>query len=245
MVDAVLGYCRGPVADLFLDPAARPAALAALARTARALLAAGHGGTRLSATRTLVDCAYDADSARELRGWYEDGAVPGGAPLDQELRWRALGRLAVLGAATAADIDAEAARDPSAVGREGAARCRAALPAAEAKAAAWEALFHDDSLSNYLFLAGAQGFWQPEHEALTADYVPRYFAEAPALAARRGPVLAELAGRLAFPAHSVTPGTLALARACLDSAAAPPAFHRALADRTADLARTLRLRRTA
>jgi aminopeptidase N len=245
VVDAVLGHCRGPVADLFLDPAARPAALAALARTARRLLDAGRDGTWLSATRTLVDCAHDAGSARELRGWYEAGAVPGGSPLDPELRWRALGRLAVLGEATAADIDAEAARDPSAVGREGAARCRAALPTAEAKAAAWEALFHDDSLSNYLFRACAQGFWQPEHEALTAGYVRRYFAEAPALAARRGPVLAELAGRLAFPAHSVTPATLALARECLASATAPPAFHRALTDRTADLARTLHLRRTA
>jgi aminopeptidase N len=153
-------------------------------------------------------------------------------------------RLAVLGEASAADIDAELARDPSAVGREGAARCRAALPTKEAKAAAWEAMFHDDSLSNYLFTADAQGFWQPEHLGVTGPYVERYFAEAPGFAARRGPVLAELAGKSAFPAPAVAPATLALARACLASPGLHPAFHRALTDQTSDLTRILHLRRT-
>ena len=65
-------------------------------------------------------------------------------------------------------------RDPSATGLEGAARCRAALPDPEAKRAAWEAMFATDDLSNYLFTATAQGFWQPEQTDLVREYVTRY-----------------------------------------------------------------------
>ncbi|WP_327291633.1 aminopeptidase N [Streptomyces sp. NBC_01198] len=239
IVDAVLTFARGPLADQYLDPALRPDALRTLAEVARALLAAGLDGTRLSATRTLVDAALDAG---ELRGWYDGGEIPGGPPLDPELRWRMLLRLAVLGAAGRADIDAELARDPSAVGREGAARCRAALPDAAAKAAAWEAMFHDDSQSNYLFTANAQGFWHPEHVALTAEYVERYFPEVVPLAARRGTAIAEAAGRTAFPATAVSTTTLALGHACLSTPSITPALHRALTDRLDDLSRTLRIR---
>ncbi|NUS15677.1 MAG: aminopeptidase N [Streptomyces sp.] len=245
IVDAVLTFCRGPVADQYLDPAARPAALRDLAGVARRLLATGLDGTRLSATRALVDCAYDDASAAELRRWYDGGGIPGGSPLDPELRWRMLLRLAVLGAADAADVDAELARDPGASGREGAARCRAALPDAAAKEAAWQAMFGDDTVSNYLFRAHAQGFWQPEHAELTQPYAERYFGEAVALAGRRGTALAELAGRFAFPATAVSRTTLDLGRACLASPAVPPALARALSDRLADLSRTLRIRASA
>ncbi|WP_043182226.1 aminopeptidase N [Streptomyces sp. NRRL F-5123] len=242
IVEAVLTFARTLVADRYLSPDARPAALRTLGAIARQLLAAGLDGTRLTATRTLVDCAYDEESVAELRGWYDGGEIPGGAPLDPELRWRMLLRLAVLGAASAAEIDAALAADPSATGLEGAARCRAALPSAEAKAAAWEAMFTDDTLSNYLFAAHAQGFWQPEHADLTADYVARYFADAPPLAARRGTAIASEAGRTAFPSTAVSTQTLELGRECLTSTGLTPALARSLSDRLDDLARTLRVR---
>ncbi|WP_073497176.1 aminopeptidase N [Actinacidiphila paucisporea] len=242
IVDAVLTFWRGQLADHFLAPALRPGALGTLADTARALLAAGLDSTRLSATRALVEAALSASDTAALRGWYDRGEIPGGAPLDADLRWRTLLRLAVLGAATAADIDAELERDPSAVGREGAARCRASLPDAAAKAAAWEAMFHDDSQSNYLFTANAQGFWHPEHAALTAPYVPRYFSDVVQLAARRGTAIAEVAGRTAFPSTAVAPETLHLGRECLAGPTVTPALGRGLADRLDDLSRHLRIR---
>ncbi|NJP44795.1 aminopeptidase N [Actinacidiphila epipremni] len=245
IVSAVLTFCRGQITDQYLDPAARPAALRDLAALARQLLDAGLDGNRLSATRTLVDSACDKESAARLRAWYDQGAIPGGTPVDADLRWRMLLRLAVLGAATAADIDTALARDPGATGREGAARCRAALPDADAKQAAWQAMYGDDSLSNYLFTAHAQGFWQPEHTALTGPYVRRYFDDAPALAARRGTALAEQAGRTAFPSTAVSQATLDLGRTCLEGPDVTAAFHRTLSDRLDDLARTLRIRAAA
>jgi aminopeptidase N len=242
VVEGVLAFARPVVADRLLAPALRPQALASLAATSRALLAAGPEEVRLAATRGLVDSAISAEDTAELRRWYADGAIPGGTAIDPELRWKMLLRLTVLGAAGAADIDAELERDPSAKGRESAARCRAALPDPDAKTAAWESLYRDDTLSNYLFTATAQGFWHPEQHELVRDFVPRYWSDAAALAARRGPAIAETAGSFAFPHTAVDAETLAAGHKALTDPVLTPALHRALADRLDELERSLRVR---
>ncbi|NEB14578.1 hypothetical protein G3I32_38105, partial [Streptomyces coelicoflavus] len=81
-----------------------------------------------------------------------------------------------------------------------------------------------------------QGFWQPEQADLVRDYVPRYYTEAVALAARRGPAIADAAGRWAFPAHAVDADTLRLGRECLADADPIPALRRKLTDQLDDLA---------
>ncbi len=148
----------------------------------------------------------------------------------------------MLGATDEDAIAAELARDPSATGQEGAARCRAALPDPAAKRAAWEAMFAGDELSNYLFTATAQGFWQPEQADLVREYVPRFYPDAVAVAARRGPAIAVAAGRWCFPAHAVDAENLALGEACLRDADLTPALRRTLADCLDDLSRALRVR---
>ncbi len=158
-------------------------------------------GLRLIAVRHFIDAATQPDT---LRNWLDEGTVHGGPELDPELRWRILTRLAALGATDETAIAAALEADPSATGREGAARCRAALPPPRPRRR-WDALFNDDTLSNYLFAATAQGFWQPGQEELLAAYVPRFYPDAIALAARRGPAIAEAAGRYAFPPMPSTP----------------------------------------
>ncbi|MFD7920331.1 aminopeptidase N [Streptomyces sp. NPDC059740] len=253
VVQGVLAFARNQVADRYLPPADRPAALTTLSETCRAILrhteGPAHGsrqGLRLAATRTFIDSAAVPDP---LADWLSGESVPGGPALDPELRWRILGRLAVLGALTPEDVQAEEERDPSAVGQQGAARCRAALPDPAAKQAAWEALFTDDpdaELSNYLFNATAAGFWNPEQLDLLGEYVPRYFPAALTLAARRGPTLARAAGRQAFPAPFVDAHLLTLGRRLLDDPAPgtepTPALRRELDDQLDDLARALRVR---
>ena len=213
VVQGVLAFAPTQVADRYLPPHERPDALALLTDLCRDLIRrtedGNHPGLRLTAVRPLIDVAAQPDT---ISAWFSEGTVPGGPELDPELRWRILGRLAVLGAVDDAVIDAELIQDPSATGQEGAARCRAALPDPAAKRAAWEAMFTTDDLSNYLFTATAQGFWQPEQTDLLRQYVARYFDDAVAVAARRGPAIADAAGRWAFPVHAVTPETLHLAR---------------------------------
>ncbi|MDV9178740.1 ERAP1-like C-terminal domain-containing protein, partial [Streptomyces sp. W16] len=118
----------------------------------------------------------------------------------------------------------------------------AALPDPEAKRTAWEAMFTTDDLSNYLFTATAQGFWQPEQADLVREYVPRFYEDAVALATRRGPAMADAAGRWAFPTHAVDPETLRLGEECLRDADLTPSLRRKLVDQLDDLARALRVR---
>ncbi|WP_107462158.1 aminopeptidase N [Streptomyces sp. MA5143a] len=243
IVQGVLTFATTQIADRFLTPEQRPAGLTTLTALCRDLIRrtedGDNPGLRLTAVRHFIDVAAHPDT---IAAWLADGTVPGGPELDPELRWRVLGRLAVLGAVDADAIAEELARDPSATGQEGAARCRAALPDPEAKQAAWEAMFTTDDLSNYLFTATAQGFWQPEQTELLQEYVDRYWDDAVALAARRGPAIAEAAGRWAFPVHTVDADTLGLGERCLTEAAPIPALRRKLVDQLDDLNRALKVR---
>jgi aminopeptidase N len=243
IVQGVLAFASTYLTDRYVTPEERPAALATLSELCRDLIRrtedGDNPGLRLIAVRHRIDVAAHPDT---IAAWLADGTVPGGPELDPELRWRVLGRLAVLGAIDEAAIAAELERDPSATGLEGAARCRAALPDPDAKARAWESMFGADDLSNYLFTATAQGFWQPEQADLVRAYVPRYYTDAVDLAHRRGPAIAEAAGRWAFPADVVDPANLRLGEECLRDAAPIPALRRKLVDQLDDLARALRVR---
>ncbi|WP_328925145.1 aminopeptidase N [Streptomyces sp. NBC_00190] len=243
IVQGVLTFARTQIATRYVAPADRTAALATITSIGRALLRRSEDGSdpglRLTAVRTLIDSATQPET---VAAWLADDSVPGGPELDPELRWRILARLAVLGAVGEAEIDAALAADPSATGEEGAARCRAALPTAHAKAAAWDRLFHDDSLSNYLLSATAQGFWQPEQADLVQEYVERFYPEAVALAGRRGPAIGEAIGRWAFPAYAVDEANLQAGHACLAGPDILPLLRRKLVDQLDDLARALRVR---
>ncbi|WP_405494079.1 aminopeptidase N [Streptomyces sp. NBC_00096] len=243
IVQAVLTFARSQIADRHLTPEHRTQALTTLTSIARALLRHTEDGSdpglRLVAVRAFIDSATQPDT---VAAWLAEGTVPGGPELDPELRWRILARLSVLGATGESDIAEALAADPSATGQEGAARCRAAIPTAGAKAAAWDRLFHDDTLSNYLFTATAQGFWQPEQADLVREYVPRFYPEAVALAARRGPAIADAAGRWAFPGHEITEANLQAGHTCLADPAITPLLHRKLVDQLDDLSRALRTR---
>lgn len=253
VVQGVLAFARGYAADRCLSGAQRTEALGLLGEVCRELLAAGGGGgvvsgadaggsgVRLTAARYFIDCATEPE---ELLAWQAAGEVPGGGPaLDVELRWRLLLRLSVLGAVGTAEIEEARAADASARGAEAAARCRAALPEAAAKEKAWEDMFGPaDALSNYLFTATAQGFWQPEQSGLLHGFVARYFTDVVPLAARRGPALAEAAGRYAFPAVFVDEETLTRGEECLASGRPVPALRRRLEDQLDDLRRALGVR---
>jgi aminopeptidase N len=243
LTDAVLAFATSHIANRYLTPDQRPTALTTLTELCRDLIRrtedGDNPGLRLIAVRRFIDVAAHPDT---IATWLDEGTVHGGPELDPELRWRILTRLAVLGATDETAITTELHHDPSATGQEGAARCRAALPDTDAKNRAWQAMFTSDDLSNYLFTATAQGFWQPEQTDLLHDYVPRYYQDAISLAARRGPAIADAAGHWAFPAHAVHPDHLSLGQTCLHNSDPIPALRRKLADQLDDLARALRVR---
>ncbi|MEX3104498.1 MULTISPECIES: aminopeptidase N [unclassified Streptomyces] len=243
LTEAVLTFATTELAGRYLTPEERPGALTSLCLLCKDVLRRTEDGDspglRLIAVRHFIDVAQHPDT---IAAWLADGTVPGGPELDPDLRWRILGRLAVLGATDEAAIAGELARDPSATGQEGAARCRAALPDADAKARAWDAMFSSDDLSNYLVTATAQGFWQPEQAELLRPYVARFYADAVPVAERRGPAIAGVIGKWAFPVHAVDTENLRLGEACLADAGPTPALRRRLADQLDDLGRVLKAR---
>ncbi len=244
IVQGVLAFAGTQITDRYLSQEDRPAALSLLSDLCEDIIRLTEDGSapgaRLTAVRHFIDHAQRADV---IRAWFDEGTVPGGPDLDPELRWRLLTRLAVLGAVDEDVIEAELVHDPSATGQEGAARCRAALPDPAAKAAAWEAMFGGaDALSNYLFVATAQGFWQPEQLDLVRPYVDRFFPAALATTERRGTVFGDTLGRHAVPVAVVEPATLAAGESFLAGQDVPSALRRRVADHMDDLARALRVR---
>ncbi|KAB2346810.1 aminopeptidase N [Actinomadura rudentiformis] len=246
IAEAVLTFTRVHVADRFMRPECRPAALATLSEVCRTILSdrGSAGDLRLAAVRTLIPSSQTADELTDLRRWLHVGSLAGGPDLDTELRWQILHQLSALGEAGEREIAAELERDPGSVGEEGAARCRAALPDPGAKRHAWGLLFTGNVLSPRLLAAVARGFWQPARPEPTAGYLERYFDEIPAVA-ERGQMVAMTLGRELFPAHAATPDTVRAAARCLERDALAVALRRALADQLDDLQRALRLRRLA
>ncbi|MFD2767823.1 aminopeptidase N [Micromonospora eburnea] len=237
IAEDVLTLSRGLV-DRYLDLPARDAALRRIAGACATLLAGAPAGgsLQLAAARGLIGATTDAGL---LAGWLAGKDVPAGIAVDADLRWALLRRLVVLGAVGEPEIAAEAAADRSATGAERAARCRAALPDADAKRAAWEIITSNTTLSNRLIEAAAEGFWQPEQAELTADYVERYFADMPAAAGMRTPWTANRVASLAFPRYAVSQRTRELAAALLARDDLAPGLIREVTDRDDDLRRAL------
>ncbi|NES29074.1 aminopeptidase N [Micromonospora terminaliae] len=237
IAEDVLSLSRNLV-DRYLDPLTRDAALLRIAGACATLLAGAPAGgsLQLAAARGLIGATTDTGL---LTGWLSGAGVPEGLAVDADLRWALLHRLVVLGAAGEPEIAAEAATDRSATGAERAASCRAALPDADAKRAAWEIVIHNTELSNRLVEATAESFWQPEQAELTAGYVERYFADMPAAARLRTPWTADRVAALAFPRFAVGQTTRELAAALLARDDLTPGLRRRVVDLDDDLRRAL------
>jgi aminopeptidase N len=242
--ETVLGLTTG-VADRYLPPESRRGAYRRLREACRRVLAAAPPASarQLAAARGLVACAGAAD-VTWLSAWLEGRDVPDGLVVDADLRWAVLYRLAVHGAVDADRIDAEQRRDPTARGVVEATRCRAALPDEAAKQRAWRIVTTDREHSNRVVVATAEGFWQPEQAALTAPYVPRYFAEIAEGARWRTDQLLAAVARAAYPAYAVDPATVRAAEEFLARDDLHPGVRRAVVDATDDLRRALAARRS-
>ena len=186
---------------------------------------------QLAAFRAAVRTSSDP---AQLREWL--AAPPAGIEVDRDLRWQVLVRLATLGAADRAELQASFDADPSAEARVELTRAVCSLPDPEAKAYAWSVFTGETDLPNYEVLAAAAGLWRGGQEELTEPYVDRYFSDLPGTAeVRSGWVLADAAAAF-FPTTSITRETLDKALAL----AADPDLDRPIRRRLLDAADLLR-----
>jgi aminopeptidase N len=164
-----------------------------------------------------------------------------GVTVDANLRWSLLAALVERGLADLAEIEAEFERDQSADGRKHAAMCRAAIPAADAKAAAWKLAAGTD-VSNHIMLQTLAGFNRPRHRDLTAPYADIFFAEISEYWDTHNFDIAQKYVVAAFPTFQVSQETLAKAEKWLagPGVSAPNGLRRAVAEQRDGLIRSLK-----
>ncbi|MCU1671914.1 MAG: Aminopeptidase, partial [Frankiales bacterium] len=212
----------------------------ALAEKARHVLTRTEPGSGLQLVwaKGWVSITDDTAALRALLD-----APPAGIAVDTELRWHLLRRLAVLGALDDADIVAEEERDRTAAGQRHACYARAARPDAASKAAAWERVLRDRSLSNHQTEAYSQGFWQHASVSVTAPWVERYFDEIRALWEEHGPEVARRVAHFLYPSTHVSPEVLARADAFLADDSLPPGLRRVVLEQQDELRRAVAARK--
>jgi aminopeptidase N len=182
-----------------------------LAAVAIRLLRSSEPGSdhQLAWAQLLGRTATTPEQLDLVAGLLDGRAQVPGLAVDTELRWSLLRRLAATGRAGDPEIDAELARDATDAGRRYAAGCRAAVPDAEHKAAAWALLAESEDLGVEGVIEVAQGFVQPEQAPLLAPYPERYLEVMPTIWSSRGEQFRMVLGQLLFPYPAASPEVVA------------------------------------
>ncbi|KLO62948.1 aminopeptidase N [Dermacoccus sp. PE3] len=178
---------------------------------------------QLQLVQTFASFAQSEEDVAFVRALLSGERTLDGLTVDTEMRWTLLTSLAAAGAADAAEIDAELARDNTATGAERAARARASLPTSEAKAAAWSSVVDSDELANQTIAETAAGFGHVHDVSLLEPYVEKYFAMAEDYWAGRTHHIAELGISSLFPMALAGPQLLDAAQQWLSSHSDSPA----------------------
>ncbi len=196
IVDGVLGWTLGSLVPRRLAPDEVADAVAQVAAACESGLAS-EPGEDVAVSLTL-GLARTTPDPLLLQRWLLDRETHTGMPVEPDLRWRAVHRLAALGEIGVDEITDERLSDGTITGVLGAATALAAMPTPQAKAVTWGRLTAEPVLSNREFTATAAGFWDAEQTALVHPYVEPYLTGLLALARTRGQAFSHLVTR-AFP----------------------------------------------
>ncbi|PXY18852.1 aminopeptidase N [Prauserella muralis] len=197
------------------DPSSSCRTLAGMANQVRDQLAGAAPGSdrQLVLARALVDLLHPG--SHQLLGELVCGRSPWtGLDVDRDLRWRALFRLASIGADIDGLLDTAVEADPGDSGRRNALLAQAARPMPAAKEEAWTRLF-GDGFSLVERKAIMAGLRQPEQEELLTPYAERYMRALESMAGTADTEFLLAFARALYPRfttaeHSVLAGTDAL-----------------------------------
>jgi aminopeptidase N len=244
VMQTVLAAGRAAI-DVYADPHDRMMLSARWASGLRRLAGVAEPGSdsQLAFTRAWAAVAASpehVDQLWSLLDTTDGGEILPGLRVDTDLRWNLVHRLAILGSAGDAHIEAELARDDTATGRRHAAYALAARPTEQAKEDAWAKTVESDELPNALLRATMEGFHQPEHRELVRPYVGRYLEAVPRLWAERTMDTARTIIVRMFPRLLADVDIADTIRTWLDDADIPPAPRRLVVEGLADMERALR-----
>ncbi len=226
----------------FTDPAWRPAGIGGfMASGLRHLAEQAQPGSdrQLAYLQAFAGVATEPGDLAMLAGLLDGSAHLDGLEVDTELRWRLLQRLVSQGAAGPAEIDAELDRDPTDAGERRAATCRAAIPDAAAKEAAWQAIV-SGTLPGATFRATVNGFQDPDHPELLSPYAEKFFDVVGEVWAKWGSDMAQYFASNAYPVTQISERTVQLTEEYIDRANPPAALRRLLTEGQDSVRRALR-----
>ncbi len=225
----------------FTDPAWRPGGADEAAGVLLGLAerAAPGSDRQLAFLQAFASLATTPSDLSLLSGLLDGSAYMDGLIVDTELRWRLLNRLASRGAAGPAEIDAELSRDATDAGERRAVTCRAAIPEAAAKEAAWQAIV-SGTLPNATFRATLNGFADPDHAELLAPFTGRYFEVVGDVWRDWGSDMAQWFTSNAYPLTQVSEETVELTDAYIAQTDPPAALRRLLLEGRDGVQRALR-----
>ncbi|GAA0933997.1 aminopeptidase N [Virgisporangium aurantiacum] len=227
----------------YADPAWRSQGLALLSAELRSLLASAAPASdhQLAYAQAFAPVAGSAADLDLLEGILDGSAVPEGLSVDADLRWNLVQALVSGGRLDSSDIEAELALDPTATGERSAAQCRAAIPTAEAKSAAWERIVSGE-VANHLARATIGGLQDPLHPELLEPYREKYFAEVGRIYQERTFDQASSFAVGCFPSLLVSEETRQAADGYLAAQEPPPALRRMILECADNVRRALRNR---
>ena len=228
-------------ADRYTDPSWREAGLCDLAGNLHERLKRADAGSDLQLTifRAFANVARSPGHVDTIAAVYAGrGPIPGLAT-DAELRWLLLRRLISCGVAGEDDIAVAAARDRTADGQRHSAACRAAIPRASAKDAAWGQIVNGTKVSSGILGATLDGFTDPAHPELLTRYVRPYFDELGRVWSTWDPVMAAMFTRGAYPALVISAPTIATTMSYIADSGSPPAVRRLLAEGCGEVRRAM------
>jgi aminopeptidase N len=231
----------GAAARRYTDPAWRDTGLRLIAATSRELLQRAEPGSdrQLAYLQALTGVAAEPGDLALLRGLLDGSTTLDGLAVDTELRWRLLHRLVSRGAAGPAEIAAELARDATDAGERRATTCRAAIPDATAKQAAWDAVT-SGTLPNAVFRATLSGFVDPDQPELLRPYAQRYFDVIGDIWRDWSSDMAQWFVNNAYPLFLVSPETVRMTDEYIAGANPPAPLHRLLTECRDSVQRALR-----
>ncbi|HEU4668989.1 MAG TPA: ERAP1-like C-terminal domain-containing protein, partial [Arthrobacter sp.] len=203
----------------------------------------GGSDAQLQFVKSFALLAGSEAQLDKVAGLLDGSLVLDGLTVDQDLRWELVTSLVVGGRLGQDGIDAELSRDNTSSGQNAAALATAAIPTAEAKAAAWDSIVVKGELSNALQGSAVTGFMRVLDRSLLEPYAEKYFEAVPGIVETRTHALAQQIVVGLYPALLTTQETVDRTDGFL--AALPPesaALRRMMLENRDGVARALRAR---
>ncbi|GAA2146377.1 aminopeptidase N [Actinomadura napierensis] len=227
----------------YADPSWRKEGLALLADTLFELAreAAPGSDLQLAYTQAFTASAVSEEHLAFVRALLDGTQTLDGLTVDTDLRWALLRRLVATGKAGEDEIDAEHERDRTAAGERHAAACKAAVPTAEAKAAAWDRII-GGTLPNAVYRATFGGFVEPDQAELLVPYVDKYFAEVGRVWKEWSSDMSQTFAEVAYPFLVIEQSTIDRTESYIAGEKPPAALARLLSEGRDGVARALRAR---